>query len=124
MISYFLNAISNLYEMISKPVTATLDALTNRLQSVRDTITSVYKKTKEKLGYEQYEKLKDIIENEAEKDKVEYPKVASDGIEQTEDGRRVKLGEQTLFFLLFLNKSLSARQHGHYTAESYNRRRR
>ena len=54
-------------KLVSTPVAATRDALAERLQSVRDTVTLLYKRTREKLGYGR-EILKDIVENEAEKD--------------------------------------------------------
>ena len=38
-ISYFRNAISKLYDAVSAPVAATQDALAERPQSVRDTVT-------------------------------------------------------------------------------------
>ena len=64
--NYLRNTISKLYEFVSTPVAATRDALAERLQSVRDTVTLLYNRTKQKLGYGG-EKLKDIVEDEAEK---------------------------------------------------------
>ena len=61
---------SNLYNAVSAPVAATRDALAERLQSVRDTVTLLYNRTKEKLGYGG-ETLKDIVEDEAEKEHEE-----------------------------------------------------
>ena len=61
---------SNLYNAVSAPVAATRDALAERLQSVRDTVTLLYNRTKEKLGYGG-ETLKDIVEDEAEKEHKE-----------------------------------------------------
>ena len=63
--NYLRNTISKLYEVVSTPVTFTRDALAERLQSVRDTVTSLYNRTREKLGYGRV--LKDIVEDEAEK---------------------------------------------------------
>ena len=68
--NYLRNTISKLYEVVSTPVAATRDALAERLQSVRDTVTLLYNRTKEKLGYGG-ETLKDIVENEAEKEHKE-----------------------------------------------------
>ena len=64
--NYLRNTISKLYEFVSTPVAATRDALAERLQSVHDTVTLLYKRTREKLGYSR-ETLKDIVEDEAEK---------------------------------------------------------
>ena len=64
--NYLRNTISKLYEVVSTPVAATRDALADRLQSVRDTVTLLYNRTKERLGYNR-ETLKDIVEDEAEK---------------------------------------------------------
>ena len=69
--NYFRNAISNLYNAVRAPVAATRDALAERLQSVRDTVTLLYNRTREKLGYGG-ETLKDIVEDEAEKDHEEH----------------------------------------------------
>ena len=71
--NYLRNSISKLYEFVSTPVAATRDALADRLQSVRDTVTLLYKRTKEKLGYNG-ETLKDIVEDEAEKQHEEQKK--------------------------------------------------
>ena len=60
------NTISKLYNAVSAPVAATRDALTERLQSVRDTASLLYNRMMENMGYRQ-ERLKDIVEKEAEK---------------------------------------------------------
>ena len=59
------NAISKLYNAVSAPVAATRDALAERLQSVCETASLLYNRMVEDMGYGQ-EKLKDILENEAE----------------------------------------------------------
>ena len=64
--NYLRNSISKLYEFVSTPVAATRYALADRLQSVRDTVTLSYNRAKEKLVYSG-ETLKDIVEDEAEK---------------------------------------------------------
>ena len=46
--NYFRNTISKLYDAVSAPVAGTCDALAERLQSVRDTVTLLYNRTKEK----------------------------------------------------------------------------
>ena len=61
------NIISKLYNAVSAPVAATRDALTERLQSVRDTASLLYNRMMENMGYGQ-ERLKDIVEKEAEKE--------------------------------------------------------
>ena len=59
------NTISKLYNAVSAPVAATRDALAERLQSVCETASLLYNRMVEDTGYGQ-EKLKDILENEAE----------------------------------------------------------
>ena len=54
------NQITDLYNAVSAPVAATRDALSERLQSVRETVTLLYERAKQKLGYGQT--LKDILE--------------------------------------------------------------
>ena len=60
---YLRNMISSLYEAVSAPVAATRDALTERLQSVRETASLLYNNVKERLGYGQA--LKKIVEDAA-----------------------------------------------------------
>ena len=62
------NTISKLYNAVSAPVTATRDALAERLQSVRDITSLLYNKMMENMGYGQKEGLKDIVEKEAEEE--------------------------------------------------------
>ena len=69
MNSWFRNKITSLYNIVTAPVAATRDALTERLQSVRSTATLLFNKAKEKLGYGQT--LKEIVEKEAEKQQPE-----------------------------------------------------
>ena len=59
------NTISKLYNAVSAPVAATRDALAERLQSVCETASLLYNRMVEDMGCGQ-EKLKDILENEAE----------------------------------------------------------
>ena len=56
------NTISN---AVSAPVAATRDALAERLQSVRETASLLYNRMMENMGYGR-ERLKDIVEKEAE----------------------------------------------------------
>ena len=62
------NTISKLYNAVSAPVTETRDALAERLQSVRDITSLLYNKMMENMGYGQKERLKDIVEKEAEEE--------------------------------------------------------
>ena len=62
------NTISKLYNAVSAPVTVTRDALAERLQSVRDITSLLYNKMMENMGYGQKERLKDIVEKEAEEE--------------------------------------------------------
>ena len=70
MKSWFRDTLSNLYNAARAPVAATRNVLAERLQSVRDTVTLLYNRTKEKLGYGG-ETLKDIVEDEAQKEHQE-----------------------------------------------------
>ena len=49
-------------------MTATRDALAERLQNVRDTASLLYNRMIENVGYRQQERLKDIVEKEAEEE--------------------------------------------------------
>ena len=60
MYNWMKNQITDLYNAVSAPVAATRDALSERLQSVRETVTLLYERAKQKLGYGQT--LKDILE--------------------------------------------------------------
>ena len=48
---FLRNTISKLYNVVSAPVAATRDALADRLQSVRDTISLLYNRMMENMGY-------------------------------------------------------------------------
>ena len=65
---FLRNPISKLYNAVSAPVAATRDALAERLQSVRETASLLYNRMMENMGYGQ-ERLKDIVEKEAEEQK-------------------------------------------------------
>ena len=64
MNTFLRNTISKLYNAVSAPLAATRDALTERLQSVRETAPLLYNRMVENMGYGQ-ETLKDIVEKEA-----------------------------------------------------------
>ena len=65
MNSFLRNTISKLCNGVSALVAVTRDALTERLQSVRDTDSLLYNRMMENMGNGQ-ERLKDIIEKEVE----------------------------------------------------------
>ena len=67
MTSWMRNTISRLYNAISEPVAATRDALAERLQSVRETTSLLYNRMMDNTGYGR-ERLKDIVEKEAEEE--------------------------------------------------------
>ena len=62
------NTISKLYNAVSAPVAATRNALSERLQSIRETASLLYNRMMQNMGYER-ERLKDIVEKEEEKNK-------------------------------------------------------
>ena len=65
------NQLTKLYNAVSAPVAATRDALTERLQSVRETTSLLYNRMIENMGYGQQETLKDIVEKEVEEQQQE-----------------------------------------------------
>ena len=66
MNTFLRSTISKLYNAVSAPATAVRDALAERLQSVRDTASLLYNRMMENMGYGQQERLKDIVQKEAE----------------------------------------------------------
>ena len=68
MNTFSRSTISKLYDALSAPVTATRDALAERLQSIRETTSLLYNRMMENMGYGQQERLKDIVEKEAEEE--------------------------------------------------------
>ena len=67
MNTFLRNTVSKLYNSVSAPVTATRDALAERLQSVRDTASLLYNRMIGSMGHGE-EILKDIVEKEAEEE--------------------------------------------------------
>ena len=67
MTSWIRNQLTKLYNAASAPVTATRDALTERLQSIRETASLLYNTMVENMGYGQ-KRLKDILEKEVEEE--------------------------------------------------------
>ena len=82
MTRWIRNTISKLYNAVSAPVAATRDALAERLQSVRETASLLYNRMMENMGYGQ-ERLKDIVEKEAEEE--EQQQEEEEAKEQQED---------------------------------------
>ena len=82
MNSFLRNTISKLYNPVSAPVTATRDALAERLQSVRDITSLLYNRMMENMGYGQQERLKYIVEKDAEEE--EQPTTAKEEKEAKE----------------------------------------
>ena len=65
------NQINNLYNAVPAPVAATRDALSERLQSARDTASLLYNRTMHYIG----ETLKKIVENAAKEEEGKRVKV-------------------------------------------------
>ena len=84
MNTFLRNTISKLYNAVSAPVTATRDALAERLQSVRDTASLLYNRMMENMGYGQ-ERLKDIVEKEAEEEQQQKPSAAKEEEEEAKE---------------------------------------
>ena len=64
------NELVKLYNTVSAPGAATRDALTERLQSVRETPSLLYNKMIDNIGCGR-QKLKDIVEEEAREEEKE-----------------------------------------------------
>ena len=77
MNSFFRNGITKLYNAVSAPVVATRDAVSERLQNVRDSVSSLYHHIKTYFGYGQ-ETLYYIVQNEAEREEDEEYKGLQD----------------------------------------------
>ena len=74
-----------LHNAVSAPVTATQDALVERLQGVRETAFLLYNRMMENMGYGR-ERLKDIPEKEAEEEQQqEEEEVPAAAKEQQQD---------------------------------------
>ena len=87
MNSFLRNVIWKLYNAVSAPVAATQNALAERLQSVRDTASLLYNRMTENMGYGQ-ERLKDIVEKEAEKEQQQKPAAAKEEEEEAKEQRQ------------------------------------
>ena len=74
MNAFLRNTISKLYNAASAPVTATRDALAERLESMRETVSLLYNRMMENMKYGR-QRLKDIVEKEVEEEaKAQQPK--------------------------------------------------
>ena len=67
MYNWIKNQISKIYNAVSAPVAISQDALSERLQSVRDTASLLYNRMMDNIRYGQ-NKLKNIVEKEAKKE--------------------------------------------------------
>ena len=69
-------------------MTATRDALIERLQSVRDIKSLLYNRTMENMGFGQQERLKGIVEKEVEEEEPAAAKEEEGAKEQQDDDER------------------------------------
>ena len=81
MSSFLRNTISKLYRVVSAPVAAKRDVLTEREQSVRETAFLLYNRMMENMGYGR-ERLKHIVE---EKETKEQQQVLAAAKEKQQD---------------------------------------
>ena len=68
MTSWMKNQLAKLYNVVSALLAATWDALAEILQNLCDTTSLLYNRMMENMGYGQQERLKDIMEKEAEEE--------------------------------------------------------
>ena len=68
--TFLRNTISKLYNVVATSVTATRDALAERLERIRKTASVLYKRMMENMEYGR-QRLKDIVEKEAEEEAKE-----------------------------------------------------
>ena len=76
------NQLTKLYNAISAPVTATRDALLERLHNVRDSASLLYNRMMENMGYGQ-EALKNIVEKEAAEEEQQQEEEEEEDIDLT-----------------------------------------
>ena len=67
MATFLRNTISKLYNAVSASVTARRDALAERLESIRETASLLYNRMMKNMEYGR-QRLKDIVEKEAEEE--------------------------------------------------------
>ena len=82
MTSWMRNQLTKLYNAVSAPVTATRDALAKRLPSPYETAFLLYNRMVENIGHEQ-EKLKDIVEKEAEEEQQQEEEEEEEDVDLT-----------------------------------------
>ena len=78
MNSFLRNTVSKLYNAVSAPVAATRNAHTERLQSACETASLLYNRMMDIMGYGQ-ERLKDIVEKEAEEEEKQQKTSSGQG---------------------------------------------
>ena len=93
MNTFLRKTVSKLYNAVSAPVTALRDALAERLQSVRDTAPLLYNRMMENMGYGR-ERLKDIVEKEAEEEKPATTKEEQEAKDQQQGPTAAKEQQQ------------------------------
>ena len=95
MNTFFRNTISKLYNAVSAPVVAARDVLAEKLKSVRDTTSLLYNRVMENTGCGQQERLKDIVEKEAEgEEEQQDPAVAKEEEEKQQGPAAAKEQQQ------------------------------
>ena len=77
MTSWMKNQLTKSYNAVLAPVSATRDAVAERLQSVHESASLLYNRMVENMGYGQ-EKLKDIVEKEVEEGQQQEEEVDVD----------------------------------------------
>ena len=70
MNAFLRNTISKLYNAVSASMTATRDALAERLESIRETVSLLYNRMMENMKY-WWQRLKYIVEKEVEEEAKE-----------------------------------------------------
>ena len=85
MNTFLRNKIWKLYNTVSVPVTATRDALAERLQNVRETTSLLYNRMMKNMGYGQ-QRLKDIVEKEVEEEEQQQKPAATKEEEEKRQG--------------------------------------
>ena len=89
MNTFLRNTISKLYNTVPVPVAATRDALAERLQGVRETASLLYNRMMESMGYGR-ERLKDIVEKEAEEEEPKGQQQKPAVTKEEEEGKEQK----------------------------------
>ena len=85
------NQLTKSYKLVSAAVTATRDALAERLQSVRKTTSLLYNRMMENMGYGQQERLTGIVQKEAEEEQQQEEEEEAEGIDLTPHEHEIAL---------------------------------